>query len=89
MFEKLLIDHPNQPFVHLVCTGLCEGFWPWADTLREGFPATHDKSQPMPSNPSQADFIQKQCALEQKQGRFSRFFGQDLLPVLGPSRSTA
>jgi hypothetical protein len=25
VFESLLVDHPNQPFVHSVCTGLREG----------------------------------------------------------------
>ena len=80
VFEKLLVNHPNQPFVRSVCAGLREGFWPWADTLREGLPATYDESRPMPSNPNQADFIRKQCVLEQQKGRFSRFFGQDLLP---------
>jgi hypothetical protein len=33
-FAELLSDHPNRPFVESVCTGLLEGFWPWADTLR-------------------------------------------------------
>ncbi|KAJ7731733.1 hypothetical protein B0H16DRAFT_1329111, partial [Mycena metata] len=28
-FENLLVDHPNQPFVHSVMTGLREGFWPF------------------------------------------------------------
>ena len=31
-FGKLLELHPNHPFVKLVCKGLCEGFWPWANT---------------------------------------------------------
>lgn len=28
-FEKLLVDHPNQPFVKSVMKGLREGFWPF------------------------------------------------------------
>jgi hypothetical protein len=28
-FELLLVDHPNQPFVHSVMKGLHEGFWPF------------------------------------------------------------
>ncbi|KAJ7216289.1 hypothetical protein B0H12DRAFT_974458, partial [Mycena haematopus] len=30
-FENLLADHPNQPFVKSVMTGLHEGFWPFHD----------------------------------------------------------
>ncbi|KAJ7191129.1 hypothetical protein GGX14DRAFT_381437 [Mycena pura] len=30
-FENLLADHPNQPFVRSVMTGLREGFWPFHD----------------------------------------------------------
>lgn len=29
-FQSLLANHPNQPFVCLVCQGLHEGFWPFA-----------------------------------------------------------
>ena len=31
-FEALLADHPNPAFVRSVCTGLREGFWPFAHT---------------------------------------------------------
>jgi hypothetical protein len=44
VFETLLVDHPNPSFVKSVCTGLREGFWPWADTLQEGYPITHNKT---------------------------------------------
>jgi hypothetical protein len=27
--ELLLSNHPNQPFVHSMMKGLCEGFWPF------------------------------------------------------------
>ncbi|KAJ7926570.1 hypothetical protein B0H13DRAFT_2313473 [Mycena leptocephala] len=30
-FENLLADHPNQPFVKSLMTGLREGFWPFHD----------------------------------------------------------
>ena len=40
--ENLLSDHPNQPFVRLVLTGLRHGFWPFADTVREQYPKTWD-----------------------------------------------
>jgi len=80
IFESYLSDHPNQPFVRSVCQGLREGFWPWADTLKEGYPATHDESQPTPSNPTRAVFLTSQLAIEQSKDRFSRSFGRDLLP---------
>jgi len=30
-FESMLADHPNQPFIQSVMTGLREGFWPLDD----------------------------------------------------------
>ena len=44
VFKSFLKHHPNPDFVNSVCDGLHEGFWPWADTLHESFPTTHDKS---------------------------------------------
>jgi hypothetical protein len=44
VFQRLLKDHPNPAFVNSVCLGLREGFWPWADTLRDGYPSMHDES---------------------------------------------
>jgi len=41
-FTALLSDHPNCPFVESVCTGLQEGFWPWVDMLKNGYPITFD-----------------------------------------------
>ena len=80
IFEALLKNHPNQPFVKSVCAGLRDGFWPWADTLRGDLPITHDESRPTPSDARQADFIRDQCLKEQHKGYFSRSFGTDLLP---------
>ncbi|KAF8803884.1 hypothetical protein BYT27DRAFT_7024708, partial [Phlegmacium glaucopus] len=79
-FENLLNHHPNQPFVKSVCAGLREGFWPWADTLSESFPITHDESRPPPSDMARATFIREQCVIEQEKNRFSSSFGEDLLP---------
>jgi hypothetical protein len=79
VFESLLKDHPNPLFVKSVCEGLREGFWPWADTLSDGFPVTHDEARPMPSDDKQARFIREQCSLEQSKGRYSRSFGTELL----------
>ena len=38
MFEKLLTNHPNWAFVDSVLVGLYEGFWPFADMMKEGYP---------------------------------------------------
>jgi len=48
-FESYLINHPNRAFVNSICHGLREGFWPWADTLKVGYPETLDESKPPPS----------------------------------------
>jgi hypothetical protein len=80
VFESLLKDHPNPPFVKSVCDGLREGFWPWADTLKRDYPITHDESRPMPSNEAHASFIREQCLKERDKGYFSSSFGPDLLP---------
>ena len=78
-FEDLLSDHPNQPFVRSICSGLREGFWPWADTLKEGYPVIHDGSR-TPTETKKAKFICDQRDIEIGKGRFSTSFGTDLLP---------
>ena len=80
VFESLLTHHPNPLFVKSVCAGLREGFWPWADTMKEGYPETHDESRPMPSNQAHANFIREQCFKERSKGYYSPPFGRDLLP---------
>ncbi|TFK62215.1 hypothetical protein BDN72DRAFT_777343, partial [Pluteus cervinus] len=80
MFEFLLTNHPNCPFVESVCRGLREGFWPWADTLRDGYPISHDESYGPPSNPDHAAFLREQRQKEMDKGRFSAPFGSNLLP---------
>ena len=79
VFESLLKTHPNQTFVKSVCTGLREGFWPWADTMNEDFPVTHDASRDMPTDESHASFIREQCLKERHKGYFSDTFGSNLL----------
>ena len=44
--KLVLKSHPNQPLVVSVCCGLCEGFWPWADTQSGEYPDTLDLSYP-------------------------------------------
>jgi hypothetical protein len=78
--EALLSDHPNPLFVASVCLGLQEGFWPWADTLKEGYPTLYDGSRTTPSNITKATFIHKQCNIEIQKGHFSESFGTYLLP---------
>jgi len=78
-FEILLKTHPNQQFVKSVCKGLREGFWPWADTLLDGYPTTHDESQPS-KDVNQMEFLRSQIQVEQDKDRFSHSFGSDLLP---------
>jgi hypothetical protein len=43
-FQNLLSNHPNPSFVNSVCTGLWEGFWPWANILKDGYPSEFDGS---------------------------------------------
>jgi hypothetical protein len=80
IFESLLKDHPNPGFVRSVCTGLREGFWPWACTLNGTFPITHDESRPMPGDDKKCSFIRDQCLKERHKGYFSESFGTNLLP---------
>lgn len=47
VFKSMLKFHPNPIFVSLVCTRLCEGFWPWANTSIGVYPETHDELRPM------------------------------------------
>lgn len=79
-FERLLTDHPNQPFVQSVLAGLREGFWPFADTTLEGYPKTWDGSSRPPKTDKERDFMASQVETEIAAGRFSPSFGADLLP---------
>ena len=79
-FQELLSDHPNPLFVASMCTGLREGFWPWADTLKDGYPTTFDGARPTPCDARKASFIREQRDVEIEKGRFSAAFGPDLLP---------
>jgi len=80
IFEHLLIDHPNQPFVHSVCDGLRFGFWPWASTLRPDYPKELDLSQSVQLDPARLEFLTQQLVHEQQKERYSASFGTHLLP---------
>jgi hypothetical protein len=60
LFEQMLLNHPNQPFVHSVCQGLQEGFWPWANTHHESYPSVVDESLGMPQDTKEKNFLQTQ-----------------------------
>jgi hypothetical protein len=80
IFQSLLRNHSNPDFVHSICQGLHEGFWPQADTLHVDFPTTHNESQPTPTNEIHATFLRDQCLKERLKGYFSLSFGSELLP---------
>ena len=78
-FQELLANHPNPLFVDSVCAGLHRGFWPWADTLKEGYPSVFNGARPTPSDDCKAAFIRDQRDIEIQKGCFSESFGTDLL----------
>jgi hypothetical protein len=77
---SLLVNHPNPPFVSLVLWGLCEGFWPWADTQHDVYPMTKDYFKPREYEDNIKSFLQEQRDVEISLNRFSESFGPDLLP---------
>ncbi|KAJ3504145.1 hypothetical protein NLJ89_g8094 [Agrocybe chaxingu] len=80
IFESYLSDHPNQPFVQSIIMGLREGFWPWADTCKAGYPTINDCSKASPKDEGKAAFLKNQLKIELEKDRFSPSFGKDLLP---------
>jgi hypothetical protein len=81
-FKTLLTlgEHPNPSFVWSVCQGLCEGFWPWADTHLGKYLTPWEVPSPMPSSQAELDFLQGQILKEESIGRYSSNFGPNLLP---------
>ena len=79
VFEAYLSTHPNQAFVKSVCKGLHEGFWPWAETPKPGYPETLDESKPAPTDEKKAVFLRTQRDTELAKDRFSAPF-KHLLP---------
>ena len=79
-FEELLINHPNPLFAQSVVKGLCNGFWPWADTHLGEYPDTLDESLGDPNGEKEAIFICTQRDKEIEAGRFLESFGENLLP---------
>jgi hypothetical protein len=79
-FESYLSTHPNQPFVRSVCRGLREGFWPWAETPKPGYPVMIDESKPAPTDTKKAEFLRAQRDTELTKDRFSTPLTHGLLP---------
>ena len=80
VLEQLLKNHPNRRFVSSVLDGLCEGFWPWATTTKEGYPTTHDETRPINLTKEKELFLKTQLAHEQSLDRISREVEGGLLP---------
>ena len=89
VLREHLKDHPNQPYVKTVIRGLKKGFWPWADTT--DLPTTHDGSgqRSPPTSGDRANFIQQQAEDEMHLGRWSKPFGDKLLPGMHASPISA
>jgi hypothetical protein len=77
---SLLVNHPNQPFISSVLTGLRDGFWPWANTQPDTYPVTKDYFKPRQFEDHIDRFLCEQCDEEIRLGRFSESFGPNLLP---------
>ncbi|KIM22105.1 hypothetical protein M408DRAFT_33612, partial [Serendipita vermifera MAFF 305830] len=83
---RLLVAHPNRPFVESLLSSLREGFWPWADTTQEPEEVTRNNNRHRDWTEDEMAFIQDTCREEEEAGRFSLSFGSQLLPgmVCGP-----
>jgi hypothetical protein len=79
IFEAYLTTHPNQPFVKSVCDGFREGFWPWAEMPKAGYPITNDESKPAPTDARKAEFLRSQHDIELAKDRFPPPFTHGLL----------
>ena len=80
VFEDLLVHNPNPLFVNSVVKGLCDGFWPWADTHIGEYPDMLDESLDDPKDQGQLDFICAQWDKEIEAGCFSCSIVEELLP---------
>ena len=78
-FEKLLTHHPNRTFVDSVLVRLREGFWPFADMTKEGYPKSWDGSWHPPKSVQERDFLEEQVQTKIAKC-FSESFRMELLP---------
>ena len=79
-FEKWLTHHPNHPFVNSVLTGLCEGFWPFADTMKEGYLKSWDRLWHPPKAVKEQEFLREQIQTKIAAKHFLELFRMKLLP---------
>jgi hypothetical protein len=80
VLERLTAAHPNRPFVESVIEGIKFGFWPWASTVKEGYPQTHDESKLIRLTEEKEKFLVEQVDHERSLERMSAPFGANLLP---------
>jgi hypothetical protein len=80
VLDRLLKNHPNRKFVSSVLDGLREGFWPWATTVKEGYPLTHDKTKSIHLTTEKELFLKTQLDHEQGLDRISGEIEGGLLP---------
>jgi hypothetical protein len=78
--EELLVSHPNRPLINSICRGFREGFWPWADTCKPGYPTTWDYSARLVHDSAHRQFLHDQRDIEIELRQYSPSFGRDLLP---------
>ena len=65
----LTSSHLNKPFVQPVLEGLREGFWPWAITVKDGYPLTWDELKRLQLSPEKEEFLNKQLEHKVSLGR--------------------
>ena len=79
VFKQLLTHHLNQPFIDSVIVGLWEGFWPFADTMKEGYPKLWDGLYWPLKTEKERLFLMEQVETEITARHLSKSFGTDLL----------
>ena len=79
MFERLLTHHPNWSFVESVLVGLHKGFWPFSDTMKEGYLKSWDGLWCLPKTKKKQNFLKEQVNTKKAAKHFSDSFGMELL----------
>ena len=79
-FERLLTHHPNWGFVDSVLIGLHEGFWPFADMMKEGYPKSRDGLWHPLKSEKECDSLKEQVWTKIATECFLELFRMELLP---------
>ena len=79
-FEKLLTHHLNHSFIDSLLVGLYEGFWPFADMTKEGYPKLWDGLWHLPKSEQECDFLEEQVQTKIATEHFLELFRTELLP---------